>query len=73
MKARLFDGKIVEILNPVAGFSIEECFHSSILSQCVDVADDAQVGDDYVAPIAPVVGETAEATVVEETPEEPTA
>lgn len=72
MKARILDGKVIEILNPIAGFSIEECFHSSILSQCVDVPDDAQVGDDYVVPIAPVIGETTEAPIAEETPIEPT-
>jgi len=69
MKARIFDGKIVELLIPVAGFSVEECFHSSILAQCVDVADDAQVDDVYVPP-TPIQTSVATPT---ETPEEPTA
>jgi hypothetical protein len=70
MKARIINSKIAEILVPVAGFSVEECFHSSILEQCTDVADDVQVGwvqqeDGSFA--APVVEAPAE------TPEEPTA
>lgn len=70
MKARIIDGKIAEILVPVDGFSVEECFHSSVLAQCVDVADDVQAGwvqqedGSFAAPVAPVV---------EETPTEPTA
>jgi hypothetical protein len=72
MKARIVDGKIAEILVPVANFSIEECFHSSVLAQCADVSEDAQVGDDYVAPVASVAEETTEEPVAEETPTEPT-
>jgi len=48
MKARIFDGKIIEILTPIDGFSIEDCFHPSVLAQCFNVAATAQVGDDYV-------------------------
>jgi hypothetical protein len=44
MKSRLVNNVIVEILVPVRGFSIEDCFHSDILRQCVDTPDDAQVG-----------------------------
>lgn len=68
MKARIIDGKIAEILVPVAGFSVEECFHSSILAQCVDVADEAQVDDVYIPPTP--VQPTVEAPA--ETPTEPT-
>lgn len=83
MKARIIDGKIAEILVPVAGFSVEECFHSSILAQCVDVADDVQVGwvqqedGSFAAPVVVTPAETpveeAPATTPTETPAEPTA
>lgn len=49
--ARIVEGKIAEILNPIPGFTLSECFHPDILSQCKQVADEAQVGDDYVAPV----------------------
>ena len=65
MKARIQNNKVVEILVPIAGYRIEDCFHPDILAQCVDVTDGMQVGDTY----PPVVEE-----VVEETPpEEPSA
>lgn len=69
MKAKIVNGKIAEILVPVDGFSLEDCFHPSVLAQCVDVADDAQVDDDYVplVPVEPVVQSPTEALV------EPTA
>ena len=59
--ARIVEGKIVEFLNPIPGFTLGECFHPDILSQCKQVADEAQVGDDYVAPVetpTPTQGET---------------
>jgi hypothetical protein len=43
MKARVVDNQIVEILKPVPGHRIEECFHSDILNQCVD-GDDSMLG-----------------------------
>jgi hypothetical protein len=65
MKARIVNDTVVEILTPIAGFRIEDCFHPDILAQCVDVTEGMQVGDTY----PPVVEE-----VVEETPpEEPSA
>jgi hypothetical protein len=70
MKAQIINGKIAEILVPVAGFSLEECFHPSVLAQCTDVADEAQVGwvqqedGSFAAPIVEAPAET---------PEEPTA
>jgi hypothetical protein len=53
--ARIVDGKIAEILNPIPGFTLSECFHPDVLSQCQQVADEAQVGDDYVEPLAEAV------------------
>jgi hypothetical protein len=61
MKARVSNDVIIEILVPVAGYAIEDCFHPDILAQCIDVAEDVQVGwvkqeDGSFA--APVVEET---------------
>lgn len=42
--ARINDGTVVEILKPIAGFDIADCFHSDILAGCVAVNDDVQVG-----------------------------
>jgi len=44
MKARIENGIVVEILNAIPGFSIEECFHPSILNQCVDFVEGMEVG-----------------------------
>lgn len=46
MKARIHNGVVVEILVPIPGFTIEDCFHPSILDLCVDVGD-LKVGDVY--------------------------
>ena len=54
MKARIQNNIVVEILVPIAGFRIEDCFHPDILAQCVDVTEGMQVGDAY----PPVVEET---------------
>lgn len=42
--ARINDGIVVDILRPIPGFSIEECFHADLLSSAIPVADDVQVG-----------------------------
>ena len=69
MKARIVNGTVAEILVPIAGFRIEDCFHPDILAQCVDVTEGMQVGDAYPPATEEVVTE-----VVEETPpEEPSA
>lgn len=69
MKARILNGVVGEILMPIDGFAIEDCFHPQVLAMCVDVADEVQVGwvqqeDGTFA--APVVEETP--TPIEETP-----
>ena len=59
MKARIVNGTVVEILTPISGFSIEQCFHPSILAQCVDLEHGMQVGwvkqedGSFAAPEAP--------------------
>lgn len=79
MKAKIVNGKIAEILVPVDGFSVEDCFHSSVIGQCVDVVDDAQIGwvqqedGSFAAPVVETPAETPIESPVEETPTEPTA
>lgn len=51
MKARIQNGYVVEILQAIPGFTIEQCYHPDILAQCVD-AGDLKVGDAY-PPIQP--------------------
>ncbi len=66
MKARIVNGVVAEILVPVAGFRIEDCFHPDILAQCVDATEGMKAGDAYTPPVVE--------EVVEETPpEEPSA
>jgi len=45
--ARINEGKIAEILLPIPGFTLDQCFHPSILAGTVQVPDAAQVGDNY--------------------------
>ena len=54
MKARIQNGVVVEILTPISGFTIEQCFHPEILAQCVDLFEGIKVGDVY----PPIVEET---------------
>ena len=77
MKARVVDGIIVEILKPVTGFSIEQCFHEDILADCKDVYEGANVGDKYDPPSpalpppplpAPAVAPAPEAPIPAATP-----
>lgn len=42
--ARIEDNVVVEILKPVDGFDIADCFHPDILAGCIAVADEVQVG-----------------------------
>lgn len=56
--ARIIDGRVDEIIVPVEGFTIEECFHPDVLAQYTSVPDDAQPGwvlteDGVVDPDAP--------------------
>ncbi len=40
MKARIINGIVGEILTPIDGFSIEDCFHPQLIAMCIDVADE---------------------------------
>lgn len=44
MLARIHNNTIVEILIPVGGFAIENCFHPLLLAECIPVPDGANVG-----------------------------
>ena len=46
MKARIEDNIVVEIFRPIPGFSLQECYHPSILEGLIEVGD-LQVGDVY--------------------------
>jgi hypothetical protein len=57
--ARFIDNTAVEIFTPPNGFSISDCFHSTVASQYEPVADDVVVG--YTKPVV----ETTTPTVTE--------
>lgn len=74
--ARINDGTVVEVLKPIAGFDIADCFYLDVLVGCVLCGDDVQpgwvlTGNGFAAPepepIAPEpkVEEVAEEPVVE--------
>lgn len=42
--ARITDGVVGDVIVPIEGFSIEECFHLDVLAQYTTVADDVQAG-----------------------------
>lgn len=44
MLARILNSTIVEILTPVNGFSIQDCFHPSLLEGCIPLPEGAEVG-----------------------------
>lgn len=47
MKARIVDGVVVEILSPLPGFTIEQCFHPAVLAGCVDYEDGMVIGEPW--------------------------
>lgn len=59
MLARISNNTIVEVLVPVDGFSIEDCFHPSILIGCIPLPEGAGVGwtqqedGSWAAPVVP--------------------
>ena len=72
--ARIQNNAVAEICNIPAGFTIEQCFHPSLVAQMVLCGDDVQAGWAYVdgsfiAPEAPTTEEpTAEAPTSEAPP-----
>jgi len=42
--ARIQDGVVTEVLRPIDGFDIADCFHPDVLAGCVPVEDDVQAG-----------------------------
>lgn len=69
--ARITDGVVGDVIVPIQGFRIEECFHPDLLAQYVVVDDDVQPGwivteDGIVAPEPEAPAEEAPA---EEAPE----
>lgn len=53
--ARITDGVVGDVIVPIEGFTIEECFHHDLLAQYVAVAEDVQPGwvqtaDGFAAP-----------------------
>lgn len=79
--ARIIDGIVGDVIVPLDGFRIEECFHPDLLAQYVTVNGDVQPGwivteDGIVAPEPePEEAPAEEAPVEEEAPaeEEPAA
>jgi hypothetical protein len=42
--ARIQNNTVAEILVPVEGFTLDQCFHPSILTQCQEIEDEVQAG-----------------------------
>ena len=42
--ARLINNAINEFLQPVPGFSVDQCFHPDILAQCISAPQEAEIG-----------------------------
>jgi hypothetical protein len=56
--ARVENNTVVEILTPIPGFTIDQCFHADILTNVVPVDDTVQPGwtlvdGAWTAPAAP--------------------
>lgn len=85
MYARVHNKVVSEILKPVEGFAIEDCFHYQVLAECIVVADDVQAGwvqqedGSFAAPVVTPAETPTEApsttpvVAPAETPTEPTA
>ena len=69
--ARITDGVIGDVIVPIDGFRIEECFHPDVLAQYVAVDGDVQPGwivtEDGIVPPEPEA--PAEEAPAEEAPE----
>jgi hypothetical protein len=47
MRVRIQNGIIVEILQPISGFAIEDCFHPDLLLNTVDTTSDVVIGSPW--------------------------
>jgi hypothetical protein len=69
--ARITDGIVGDVIVPIDGFRIEECFHPDLLAQYVTVSGDVQPGwivtEDGIVPPEPEA--PAEEAPAEEAPE----
>jgi hypothetical protein len=69
--ARITDGVVGDVIVPIQGFRIEECFHPDLLALYVTVADEVQPGwivtEDGIVPPEPDA--PAEEAPAEEAPE----
>lgn len=45
--ARIQHGSVAEVCDPIAGFTIDQCFHPSLVAQMVPCGDDVQAGWAY--------------------------
>lgn len=70
MKARVEDGIVVEIFRSIPGFSLQDCYHPSLLEGLVEVGG-LQVGDAYTPPEPPVVPDPPPVTPDPEIPPTP--
>lgn len=78
--ARIHDNKVVEVCQPIAGFSIDQCFHVSLVEKMIPCSDDVKEGwiynpetGDFTDPEAPEVAFVTVSPVVEDTHIEPEA
>lgn len=42
--ARIIDGVVADVIVPVEGFTLNQCFHRDLLAQYVHVVEDAEPG-----------------------------
>jgi len=75
---RIVDNAVLEIVTPIEGFMIEDCFVPEIVATLTLISDDVQIGwikqddDSFVDPTAEVVTPVVEEPAAEEpAPTEP--
>lgn len=47
MRVRIKDGIVIEILQPISGFALEDCFHPDLLLNTVEVDSDVTIGSPW--------------------------
>ena len=78
--ARVQENTVVEIMQPLPGFTVEQCFHADLLAACAQMEGAVQVGwvrqedGTFAAPAETLPAEATEELVTEElVTEEPAA